>query len=248
LKDFGSKYTSMTFGQNEGSFSEDGSTVVITCQYEGQLTGFAYNVTTGEKGKNLWASEINKARCDNARISPKGTYILWNFDPDIVVVTDLAGAIVTTLPDKYISHFDVIVDPAGDEVVVGRVNSSSVGQGKDGLVSKYRLRDGARTGLTSGGWCSHTSTRAQGRRRWAVSDALNTGSYPPYNGEILMAELDGSNVYRVCHSRTPAEVDYRAEVQASHSPDGSRIIFASAWGKSGSTPRPIGAYVADMLE
>jgi hypothetical protein len=54
------------------------------------------------------------------------------------------------------------------------------------------------------------------------------GAYPPYNGELIMCALDGSAVYRLCHTHIPKTVDYVAQTQPSHSPDGGRVIFASA--------------------
>lgn len=244
--DFGSQYASLTFGGYEGSFSEDGEMVVVMCQYAGQTTGFAYNVKTKEKGKNIWASEVSSGTCDNVRISSDGKYILWGFDPDLLIITDLVGTKITTLPEDYISHFDVITDQAGDACVCGRLNADMGGE-KSGRIAKYRLRDGMRTMLSTGGWSYHTSTRAMKRRRWAVSGAGDEGgSYPPYNGEILMHELAGGKTYRLGHSHVPRAVDYKAETQASHSPDGSRVVFRTAWNGTGSAPRPVQDYVIDM--
>lgn len=243
IMDFGPKYSAMTFGGYEGSFTEDGAAVVIMCQYAGQTTGFAYNVATGAKGKNIWASEIRTgAVCDNIRISSNGNYILWGFDPDLLVVSDLDGGIVTTLEEDQISHFDVITDGNGDECVVGRVNGD-VGYSASGRIGKYRLRDGQFTELSGGGWSYHTSCRALARRRWAVASAGDEGgAYPPYNGEIILCELDGSAVYRCGHSHVGREVDYSAETQPSHAPDGSRIVFRSAWNGSG----PVADFVIDL--
>jgi hypothetical protein len=247
IRNFGSAYSNMTFGPWEGSFSTDGDMVAISCEKAGAVTGFAYKVSTDEKSPDIKASSVDKAAMGSVRISPKGTYLVWQFSPDKLVVTDLQGEEITTLPNNYISHFDVITDADGEEVIVGRVNSGDVGQGESGLISKYRLRDGQRTGLSKGGWCSHTSARAQKTHRWAIADAGDEGdNYPPYNGELIMCDLDGSAVYRLCHTHVPKTVDYVAQTQASHSPDGGRVIFASAWGGSGDEPRPVGCYVVDF--
>ncbi len=247
IKDFGSAYSSMKFGPWEGCFSANGDMVAPSCVVSGVFTSFAYRVSDGWKGPDIKASSVASGTCDSVRISPLGNYIIWFFDPNVVYITDLTGKKITTLPNNYVSHIDVIVDGNGDEVLVGRVNDGSVGQGPSGRISKYRLRDGVRTQLSTGGWSYHTSCRAQARGRWSVSAPGDEGgNYPPYNGEVIMCELDGSKVYRLGHTHTPRTVDYKAEVQASHSPDGGRVIFASAWGASGSTPRPVGCYVIDF--
>ena len=68
----------------------------------------------------------------------------------------------------------------------------------------------------------------------------------PYCAEVIMSALDGSKTYRLGHTHEPAGYDYKGEVQPSHSPDGGRVIFASAWGGSGSEPRPVLSYVIDF--
>ena len=46
------------------------------------------------------------------------------------MVTDLQGEEITTLPNNYISHFDVVTDADGEEVIVGRVNSGRWDKGQ----------------------------------------------------------------------------------------------------------------------
>jgi hypothetical protein len=228
IKNFGVDYAGLKFGPWEGSPSEDGDMVVLS--YDGG--GFAYKISTNKK-----YPDIRKEGVDNVRISPLGNYMIWGCEPDHVVVTDLQGNEVTDLPEDYVSHFDVCVDGDGEECIVGRNNES-------GPMTKYRMRDGRKTQLCSGGWCSHTSTRSL-THTWAVSAATNE-DVPPYRGEVLMSNLDGSKTYRLGHTHEPATIDYRAETQPSHSPDAGRVIFASAWGGSGSEPRPVGCYVVDI--
>jgi hypothetical protein len=237
IKDFGSDYSDCKFGPWEGSPSEDGNMVVISCN----RGGFAYDIKNGKK-----YPDIDKFDgVDNVRISPKGTYMIWGCDPDHVIITDLEGNTVTDLPNRYVSHFDVCVDEDGEECVVGRNNGE--GDTKEGAMTKYRMRDGSATQLCPGGWCSHTSTRSK-THKWAVSAATDEGGNvpPPYRGEVIMSNLDGSVTYRLGHTHEPATIDYKAEVQPSHSPDGGRVIFASAWGGDGDTPRPVGCYVIDI--
>jgi hypothetical protein len=249
IKDFGSTYSEMTFGPWEGCFSDDGDFVVISCKKGGKEIAFAYKISQDSKGFDIDPADFGFGTLNACRISPKGTYMVWGLRPDVVVVTDLQGAVITTLPSNYVSHWDVITDTSPDEVLVGRVNSGSVGQGRSGLISKYRLRDGRRYPLSEGGWCSHTSSRSIHAHRWAVSDAMLEGAtYPPYNGELIMCALTGSAVYRLCHTHTVKPLDYVAQTQPSHAPHPGRVIFASPWDVQGSAPRPVGCYVVDFRE
>ena len=128
-------------------------------------------------------------------------------------------------------------------MVVGRVNSSSVGQGASGLVSKYRLKDGLRTGLQAAkGWSSHTSCRSS--TFYCVADGTLEGGDYIYNGELIMCDLAGGIVYRLCHTHTQSEVEYLQQTQPSHAPSGGRVIFASPWGNS----TGVGCYVVDFRE
>jgi Tol biopolymer transport system component len=214
--------------------------VVLSCSKGGRQTGFAYKISADKKYPDIQLSY------DNVRISSKGSYIVWGQSPDVVKITDLLGTAVTTLPNNYVSHFDVITDEDGEEVLVGRANGAS-GTGQDGLVNKYRLRDGKRTVLGKIGWSYHTSSRALKTHRYCVSASADEGgSNQPGEAEIFLMNLDGSVAYRLCHHHIPRNIDYVAETQPSHSPDGGRVIFASAWGTSGSTPRPVGCYVVDF--
>ena len=235
-KNFGGSYSGLKFGPWEGSPTLDGDMVVLT---QGEGLAFAYKISTDKKYPDIRKS------FGNARISPLGTYIVWGCEPDHVIITDLQGNTVTDLPNNYVSHFDVCVDGDGDEVLVGRNNGA--GGGQSGAMTKYRLRDGKKLQLCSGGWCSHTSTRSL-TRKYAVSAPTDEGGNvpPPYRGELIMSALDGSKTWRLGHTHEPTSYDYAAQTQPSHSPDGGRVIFASAWGGSGSTPRPVGCYVVDF--
>jgi hypothetical protein len=235
IKNFGSSYSDCKFGPWEGSPTRDGKSVVISCN----KGAFAYNIQTGTKYPDI------DLPYDNVRISPLGTYIIWGYSPDKVKVTTLEGAVVTQIADNIISHFDTTLDDAGDEVIVGRNNGAGGGTG--GQLIKIRLRDGKRTELNKGGWCSHTSTRSL--KTYAVSAPTDeAGGNPPYNGEVIMTALDGSTTWRLGHTHEPANYDYAGQTQPSHSPDAGRVIFASAWGGRGSPPRPVGCYVIDVRE
>lgn len=247
IRDFGGDYSGLTFGPWKGQFSEDGDVVMLTGQRAGSDIAFRYQLSTDEKGRDFPVETWGGGqRFDTARISPRGQRILWNYSPATVVITDLDGNVVQTLATNRISHGDVTVDENGSEVLVGRVNSGSGGDGPSGRVSKFRLSDGVRTGLTDGGWCSHTSCREVGRR-WCVADAFDRRpQHPPYHGELLLIALDGSSgVFRLCHHRNGPTPDYVSQCQASLSPDAGRVIYASSWEATGDAPRPVSAYIVD---
>jgi hypothetical protein len=238
IKSF-SGYSDLTFGPWEGSPSRNGEVVVLTS--DDKQEAFVYDISAAKQYPAIRAS--NWGHMDSCRISRSGQVMVWAIQEDIVVVTNYEGEEIHTLPDNYVSHFDVAVDADGEDIVVGRVNSSSVGQGSSGLVSKYRLADGKRTGLQKAkGWSSHTSCRSNGQ--YCVADGTLEGSDYIYNGELIMCALDASAVYRLCHTHTKSSVEYTQQTQPSHSPSGSRVIFASPWGNANGA----GCYVVDMRE
>lgn len=232
-----SGFDDLTFGPWEGSPSQDGNRVVLTSDSKRQF--FAYDIKAGKKYPTLEGSAWGDF--SDARISRGGQYIVLKCGPDEVFILTLEGNDVTHLPNNYVSHFDVGIDAAGDEVLCGRVNSSSVGQGGSGLVSKYRLKDGKRTGLQSAkGWSSHTSCRSN--LPYAVAGPTLEGGDYVYNGELILCDMNGGRVYRLGHTHTNNEVEYVQETQPVHSPDGGRVMFASPWGSSSG----VGCYVVDF--
>jgi hypothetical protein len=234
-----SGFSDLTFGPWEGSPSRDGKRVVLTS--DDQSSAFVYDISAVHKYPTINGNKFGEF--SDCRISRGGTYMVWKLALDKVVITNYEGVVVITLPNNYVSHFDVAVDQNGDEVLCGRVNSSSVGQGGSGLVSKYRLKDGKRTSLQQAkGWSSHTSCRSN--TNYCVAGPTLEGGDYVYNGELIMCALDGSNVYRLGHTHTLESVEYVQETQPSHSPTGSRVIFASPWGSSSG----VGCYVVDMRE
>jgi hypothetical protein len=134
------------------------------------------------------------------------------------------------------------IDENGDEVGVGS-NRPGSGSPINGRVIKFRLKDGAVTPITPGGFARHTSTRDTALRNWAVSSMEPTRSFPPYDDEIDLIKLDGSVVYRLAHTYNNM-TDYNAEVIPSISPSGTRVIFQSNW--ESPTGRPTQVYVIDL--
>jgi hypothetical protein len=229
-------FDDLTFGPWEGSPSRDGKLVVLTSDSQG--VAFVYDIENDEKHPTIKGSKFGEF--SDCRISRGGQYMVWKISPDEVFVTDFDGNEITHLPNNFVSHFDMAVDADGDEVLCGRVNSSSVNQGPSGYISKYRLKDGHRLGLQKGkGWSSHTSCRSESF--YCVSAPTLEGGDYAYNGELIMCAYDGSNTWRLGHTHTNKDVSYVQETQPCHSPKGTRVIFASPWGHDG-----VGCYVCDF--
>jgi hypothetical protein len=84
---------------------------------------------------------------------------------------------------------------------------------------------------------SHVSTRNTARPGWAyISNYASSGSFPGLD-EIVAVKLDGSDIVeRFCHARSNAgESYYSLQTHGCPSPDGQRVIFASAWNTTSSS-------------
>ena len=65
----------------------------------------------------------------------------------------------------------------------------------------------------------------------------------PIYQEIIALRIDGSGEFRRIAQTRSAPCEYSCEAQASPSPDGSQVIWASNWGNAGSS---VAAYVARL--
>jgi hypothetical protein len=230
-------YTGLGIGPWEGNLSLDGSKMVANgVDPSGRTVFFAFDLVNKIKSPDILLSSIG-SYLDWASISPNGDYVVAEVDDDMTFVMDTNGNRVMTFAKAHPSHYDMTIDKNGDEVAVGK----AVGSPYDGHVIKVRLRDGAMTSLTTGGYARHSSTRDTALRGMVVS-SFEPNS-PPYSDEIGLINLDGNAVYRVAH-HYDLETDYEAEVIPSISPDGTRVIFASNWGSS--TGRPVQVFIADL--
>jgi hypothetical protein len=153
-------------------------------------------------------------------------------------VLDLNGNYLRQFPTGVPDHGDLTIDANGDDVEIG----SARGSGYNGQIVSVRLRDGKITPIgLAGGYGSHTSGRAL--KPWGVSSFFSDSSQ--FASEIHVMNLDGSKVYRVAQDHNPFP-DYEAETHPTLSPDGMRVVFASAWG--GSNSRPVSVYVIDLRD
>ncbi len=235
-----SGYSNLTIGEYEGNLNADGSKVVLMGNNSaGHSIAFIYNLSTNVKSADIDFTALG-INADNASLSSKSNYIVINDNNDHIFIFDLNGNLVNKFTEYgRPSHFDMGLDANGEEVVVG-VSKSSPDSGK---VISRRLRDGAVTVLVSAAYASHSSTRATQLGGWGVSTYNENPGWPPYNSEIITYSLDGSKIYRLAHHHGNIS-DYEAEIHASPSPDGLRVVFASNWGDS--TGRPVQVYVVDL--
>lgn len=231
-------YGELYIGPWEGNLSLDGSIIVLSgTAPDGTEVAFAYDLVRRIKYPDIKVLNFGNT-LDWASISPKGGYVVMSFsEDDHTAITDLQGNLVTSFSAGHPSHDDMTVDANGDEVAVGKAVSFPYG----GMIVKVRLKDGAITKLTTGGYGRHSSTRDTTFRFAAVSSFEPDAA--PYKGEIALVNLDGSAVYRLAHHYTVV-TDYEAEAIPTISPDGTRVIFSSNWGAS--SARPVQVYVIDL--
>tara|TARA_R110002096_G_scaffold393074_3_gene588097 strand:- start:467 stop:1678 length:1212 start_codon:yes stop_codon:yes gene_type:complete len=239
-------YSEFGIGPWEGNLSNDGRLVAISAKNGGRQVAFVYDLEKRAKYPDV---EFAIARLDWVSISTSGKYLVANGkfsegQGDQSQVYDLQGNRIGALWSEYgrPSHFDLTIDENGDDIAVG-VSKSKPDLGR---VIKRRLRDGAVTVLTSGGFAGHSSTRNLDRPGWAYVTYQYSGpDWPPFWNEVVAVKLDGSQIVeRIAHLHAP-RTDYLTEAHAVPSPDGKRVIWASSWGAKASG-RPVSAYVARL--
>lgn len=241
-----SGYSGFRIGPWEGNLSLDGRLIVVDGEKGKDRVAFAYNLENGVRYPDMG---LNDVELDWISVSASGKYIVLNGringrKGDQTQIYDLYGNKVGRLWDEYgrPSHYDLTIDESGDDVAVGVSKSKP----DDGRVIKRRLCDGKVIVLTPGGYAGHTSTRNSKRPGWAYVTYQHQGpTWPPYWDEVVDVKLDGSmTVERIAHLHTK-RTDYLTEAHAVPSPDGNRVLWASAW--ESSYGRPIGAYVAQRV-
>jgi len=239
-------YSDFRIGPWEGNLSLDGRMIVVDGKKGKDRIAFAYSLAARRKHPDL---VLNDVEIDWVSVSASGRYIVLNGrinsrKGDQTQVYDLDGNKIGGPWDEYgrPSHYDLTIDGNGDDVAVGVSKSRP----DDGRVIKRRLRDGEVTVLTPGGYAGHSSARNVRRPGWAYVTYQHRGpTWPPYWDEVVAVKLDGSmTVERIAHLHTK-RVDYLTEAHAVPSPDGNRVLWASAWGAA--SGRPIGAYVAQRV-
>lgn len=245
-------YTDLQFGPYEGNPSLDGARIVVhATNRSGDNVAFAYDITTKHKFPDIQLKAL-PGKTDSCTISPTGRYVLCTQelpgDVDQAYIFSVDGEPVQQwLEHHRPGHGDMTVDPDGRDVYVG------VSKSDPDLyhIIKRRLEDGTVTVLAPYGQGQHVSVRNISRAGWAfvtyagsVSDVLaSDADSTPFYQEVVAIRTDGSGEARRLVATRNAEHDYWSEPHASPSPDGTKIIWSSNWGKAGA---PVSDYVTHV--
>ena len=200
------------------------------------------------------ASELDR-EIDSVTISPLGNYFLAYFDNycqpgQLGSDAEPCGLMVYDRDLKngrsllrIVGHGDLALDAEGREVMVYQDIDTD-------HISLLDLASGTVTPLqpidfSQGSIGLHISGRALQRPGWALVSTYNGGhpvAFTWMDDQIFALELkpDG-RVVRLAHTRSVfqegtvsyGEKDYWAEPQGSVSPDFTRVVFTSNWGRSG---------------
>ena len=232
----------LKLGPWAGNLSNDGKWIAFIARARsGEYEAFAYDIEKDNKHRPL---ELGRHGPDDKTLdwvsmSASGQYAVVHWTDTNTKVYDRNMNLVGKLPEN-ISHFDLAVDVDGEDVAVGVSKPGKY----DGSLIKLRLTDGHMTRLTFKGYAGHTSTRNLRRRGWAyVTYQTRSRNWPPFFDEVVAVKMDGSGQVERLARMHALETDYRTEAQASPSPDGKRVVFASTWDSA--SGRPIGCYVID---
>jgi hypothetical protein len=243
-------YSSAYMGNYEGNPSFDGRYVLVnaTRNADGRAVAYVVDIQAGTKGPDidvLAQGFATAADLDFASVSASGNYVmLWgkiNGVAQAAKVFTRDGALVQTWTDFRVGHLDLGYDAAGNDVMFTAAASGTYAK----RFLSRRLDNGAVTLVSpaiSYDW--HASTKNYGRRGWGYGDTGDrTGT--ALDGQVYALKLDGSmTVERLAFHRSTS-ASYSAQPQASVSPDGRRVIFASDWGVAGG---PVQAYVVDTRQ
>jgi hypothetical protein len=211
-----------------------------------------------------------------AALSPSGRYLIVHYQGDRNRVFDVDPETLALTPRRLpvdaprcigrardgfiydLGHLDMTANPfdSGEDVIIGQEQCGRVGSRLDGEliggVVMVRLRDGAVSSLTdprNEAHPYHISATNVDRPGW-VYVTYWPGQGERFNDEIVAVKLDDSGtVQRFGHTHTDTADCYRCEAHAVPSPNGRRIMFASAWNancanRCGSASNPQ-AYVID---
>ena len=243
-------YSNAYMGNYEGNPSFDGRYILVnaTRNSDGRAVVYVVDITAGTKTADsdiLAQGFATAADLDFASVSASGNYfMLWgkiNGVAQAAKVFTRDGALVQTWTDFRVGHADLGYDAAGNDVLFSAaVNGANA---KKFLIR--RLDTGAVTLLSpaiSYDW--HASTKDMSRPGWGYGDTGDrTGT--ALDGQVYALKMDGSNtVERLAFHRSTSS-SYNAQPQASPSPDGRRVIFASDWGVARG---PVQAYIVDTRQ
>ena len=218
-------YDEVRMGPWEGNLSWNDQYVVFSARKKLDLIVILYNIKQNKIEKKRIFPKAWK-QLDWVSISPSGKYILFNWKPSPSAkdqVIDCYRKEITFLHrlTNQGCHGDMGYNTQGKEVYV------QFEFGKHRGIWMYQLDTAMRTQILpdkyNGG---HLSCRNIKRPGWAYMSCNKKGFR-----EVFAVKLDGSgtvNRFAKHHSSFKAP-SYISESQASPSPDGSKVIFASDW-------------------
>jgi hypothetical protein len=244
-------YSGFEFGPYKGNPSLDGNLVAVRALDPSRKpVAFAYDIAARSKHPDIELSKLAAAN-QYVTISPSGRYVyvaqLTQDGKEPAYVFTVDGKLLQHWPEHHRpGHGDLAIDTDGSDVYVG----ISKAQPDEYHVIKRRLHDGQVTSLVPLGDASHVSARNIRRPGWVFVSYQGTFEhtsamgYPaPFYAEVVALRIDGSGeVRRIAQTRSIMH-DYISEMHASPSPDGTKVVWASNWGKAGG---PISDYVTHI--
>lgn len=241
-------YTNNEIGPSEGNLSYDGAYLVAsaTRTSDGHKVARVLNVNAGTVGVviDLTAAGLVSGGLDWVSVSPLGGYVVAEGDFGLgrqdtrKIWNRSTGAFLTTWSDYLGQHFDMGADSSSNEVLFSATGQSPITKHwyarrlDNGTVS-----DRTPLGVTSYNW--HVSNRDNLRLNWGLG-VTNDRTNMPFDGEIYMLRLSGTQAVERWGKHRAINVAYNDAPHPVPSPDGRRIVFSSNWGTSGG---PIQAYV-----
>lgn len=247
-------YLAFEFGPGNGNPSHDGTRIALKARTKtGDKVAFAYDLSAGRKFPDIALAELS-GESGHVLISPSGRYMFLFQEP----VEGVEQAYVFTVEGEQVQHWtehhrpghgDMTIDADGNDVYVG---VSKADPDKYHII-KRRLKDGEVTVLAPRGYGSHVSARNIHLPGWAfvsyngqysdvyVEGAEQPSQQAPFYREVVAVRIDGSGEIRRIAQTRNADHDYWSETHASPSPDGSRVIWSSNWGRAGG---PVADYVS----
>jgi hypothetical protein len=246
-----SGYRGMQFGPYKGNPSKDGYRVVLRATTTaGVSVAFAYDISTRKKFPDIKLAGL-AGRNSFCGISPSGRYIFCfqempNGTNQAYVFT-VNGAVLQYWTENHRpGHGDMTIDADGSDVYVGISKA-----GPDAYhIIKRRLSDGKVTDLAPYGEGQHASIRNINRPGWVFvtytgtyAEIVSHPQWAPFYQEVVALRIDGSGEIRRIVQTRDAKYDYWSEAHGSPSPNGSRVIWSSNWGRPGG---PVSDYVANL--
>lgn len=243
-------YDTINFGQGEGNLSNDDRYIALFGIKSGHADLFVYDLENNRvvSRRDLGNATIGdgSATINNATMSQSGEFVFVEYNAygpgkkRGIVAFDRDLSFLRQLSHNGGSHYDACLDARGRDTVVVQGNSSS------SLVS-VRPDTGARTRLLGAGklnYSIHISCRNLDRPGWAyISEFADDPARNANYQEIFAVRLDGSGtVNRFAHEHHSANRVYKREPHAVPNRDGSKVLWASDWGKA---KGPVYAYTAE---